>query len=507
MLFTSDEMVRVLGAIRAGARQWTADELKAVLKAAKERKEPGFDQASVASQHRYKGRQRDAVAGALAKRFPNTPDMPVAAINWMQLIARLDAGVYVVPPDRFLEEEDGTRVENDDPRGKLWQWALRKARFHAQMAEAERRALIPPGVVVGQVVWLKPPGDPVGYPRIDLYWPHHVEVICHPMAPTSFEFAYVVAMRQASPDPSSKGEWYRVWSREPPDHIDGEWGRWTCALVSTEGDQVAEVGGPENYEGSILPVFLLQLSDPEGFPFSLRDTDLIDIVDDLNERRSNESYVIGLQGHNQLWTDDVKEMGQVKTGPDSLLQVMPGSQVGVLSYNPALSDMRESRKLALRELAISRGNAPDAYTTEPGQQMVSGVAKRIQNLTHDTRVAEQALLMQDFEEREALRVLLDVMQAFHPQGSTLDGLTPRMTPRRLPTFEDPSQKQLRLESAVKAGWIAPERAAADAEFYSSVDEATKAMAKLEAQAPPPAPLPVPIDPPSRDAPPAEDEPN
>jgi hypothetical protein len=225
---------------------------------------------------------------------------------------------------------------------------------------------------------------------------------------------------------------------------------------------------PVPVEGSILPVFMVALTDAEGSMFTFEDADLIDVVDDLNKRRSNESFVIGLQGHDQLWMSGTSEQGVKKGGPDTVMQVQPGERMEVLSFNPALSEMRESRKQAMRELAISRTNSPDAYATEPGPPL-SAASKRISNIAHDTRITEQATLMQAIEEdaEGPLAILLDVMRTYHPQGSILDGVTPRMAPRKPPVVEDLAQRQQRLGEAVDRGWIDNARAAFEAEFYST----------------------------------------
>jgi len=468
MLYEPIEQKRAEELIRTGARKWTAAEVNGVLTAARKRKPTDLDAVSMGTQRRYRGNQRGIVAAALGREFPETQNMPVAALNWMRLLARLDAGVYVVPSDRWLDDATGKRIPDGDDSSKLWTWAIKKARLHVQMAELERRALLPPGCHFGVVAWVKPPGDPVGHPRIDLYWPHDVLVLCHQDAPTTWAYRYMVAIRQASPDTSTAAEWWRIFSRTPPDTLDGEWGQWSSVLVSTEGEQMGAQAEPVVYGGSILPAFLVQLTDAEGSVFTCEDTDLIDVVDDLNKRRSNESFVIGLQGHDQLWMSGTSEQGVKKGGPDTVMQVQPGERMEVLSFNPALSEMRESSKQAMRELAISRVNSPDAYATEPGPPL-SAASKRISNIAHDTRVAEQATLMQSIEEdaEGPLSILLDVMRTYHPQGSTLAGVTPRMSPRKPPVVEDLNQRQQRLGEAVDRGWIDNARAAFEAEFYST----------------------------------------
>lgn len=492
-LFEPVEQARIAEILQRGARGWTAAELNETLRLARKRKPAGFDSVSAGVQARYRGKGAGYVRSALSKEFPETPGMPVASINWLRLLARLDAGVYVVPSDRWLDDKSGARIKDDDARAKLWAWALRKSRTHVQMAEAERRALLPPGCVVGQVVWVQPPGDDVGFPRIDLYWPHDALVLCHKDAPTTWAYRYVVALRQASPDPSTQGEWWKVWSREPPEDADGEWGAWHSVLVSTEGDQMGKDALPVRYEGDILPVFMVQLTDSEGSVFTDEDSDLIDVVDDLNKRRSNESFVIGLQGHDQMWMSGTTEQGAKKGGPDTVMTVPPGERMEVLSFSPALSEMRESRKQAMRELAISRTNSPDAYATEPGPPL-SAASKRISNIAHDTRIAEQATLMQAIEEDDEgpLAILLDVVRTYHPDGGILDGVVPRMAPRKPPVVEDLAQRQQRLGEAVDRGWIDDARAAFEAEFYATPELAAVRIGEIGAAKPEPVPgAPVP----------------
>lgn len=490
-LFEPVEQARVTSIVRAGAKAWTAGELQAVLDLARKRKPVGLDDASVAVQQRYHGRGASAVSQALAKEFPETRGMPVTSINWLRLLARLDAGVYVVPSDRWLDDDKGARIKDDDDRAKLWAWALKKSRTHVQMAEAERRALLPPGCLFGQVVWIKPPGDPIGYPRMDLYWPNDVEVLCHKDAPTTWAYRYVVALRQASPDLATKGDWWRVWSREPPDDIEGQWGDWHSVLVSTAGDQMGTQAEPVKYVGKTLPVFLVTLTDAEGSVFTYEDADLVDVVDDLNKRRSNESFVIGLQGHDQMWMSGTTEQGVKKGGPDTVMQVPPGERMEVLSFSPALSEMRESRKQAMRELAISRTNSPDAYATEPGPPL-SAASKRISNIAHDTRIAEQATIMQAIEEDSEgpLAILLDVVRTYHEDGATLADVTPRMAPRKPPVVEDLAQRQMRLGEAVDRGWIDNARAAFEAEFYSTPELAAARIDEIKAAKPAPEVAPV-----------------
>jgi hypothetical protein len=375
---------------------------------------------------------------------------------------------------------------------------LRRAKVQQKLAECLRRAILPPGTCFGHAVPM-PPTEKGGEVRmrIDIYWPHEVAVICHPDAPTTWEYACVVALRQPSPDPSSGADWFRIYSRVPPERIDGEWPPWTYVLVSRDGHQAGETADPIPYPGNRLPVFRVQLADPEGSVFTCRDPDLLDVVDSFNKARSNELFVISLQGHDQMYMSGTLEAKVKKGGPDTILQVPPGERMEVLTYNPALAEMREGRKLQLRELAITRANSPDAYATEPGPPL-SAASKRISNIAHDAKVAEHGAIMQGIEEEEILPILLDVMRTFNKTAAaTLKDVRPRMAPRRPVVVEDLTQQWMRLEAQAKAGVITLARAALEAGLYTTIEDAERAVREIEEAAEPapevPAPPPMPGD--------------
>lgn len=496
-LFDNVETRRINEVVKKGFHRATAAELADVLTVAKRFKPAQLESVSCGAQLRYRGRQKDIVEQKLKARFPETKNMPVSPSKWLKMFATRDSGVYVVESDRWLDDEKGARIPLSDPRGKIWSWGLKKARFHARMIECERRAITPPGVVVGHVVWVRPPGSKVGKPRIDLYWPHDVFAICHPDAPTTFEYAYVVILRQAAPD-GSRVPWYRVYSRAHPDDIEDEsgWGPWSFVTVSSKGEQKGQTVEPVPYKGMILPVFLVQVADAEGYVFALEDPDLLDVVDELNVQRSNELFVSGLQGHDQMWVNDAtKEGAELAVGPDKIIQLnTTTAQAGLLSPNPKLSDMRAGRKQLLEEEATAHGNAPSAYVTKASGPPQSGTAMRIENVPHDDRIAEQAILFQAVEEDEfgPLAILKDVLVTFHPDGDALKDCTPRMTPRKRATIEEPDKKQQRLSQAKKEGWIDDARGATEMEFYPDEETAAGRIKEIAAAK-------------TKEAPPADDD--
>lgn len=490
MLWHDDETARILAIIRAGARTWTRKELNAILEAGAKRKPVGLDAHSRALQLRYSGNQRAAVAAALARRFPEKAgEMPVAPINWAAFFAASDAGTYTQQPERWLSDADSEKLEDGDQRADDFAWAVGAADLASTMPDAERRVQLLPVVVY--VGYDKQSDDDDGRPTVSLYWPHDVVVLTHPSKPTDFASAYVIALRQASPSAVSGEQWWWVWSREYEDHDDGtprSFGPWSHVRVSTGGEQQGASAAPVVYEGQRLPILLLQIGKPEGSWLVDKDRDIVNIVDELNVSRSNEQYVMDLQGHTQgIYAGNMIESSSLAIGPDKFVRIGPNETITTVDFNPKLSDMREGRKLSLRELAVSRRNSPDAYATEPGPPL-SGVSRKIANAPHEAKVDEQRHSFVQFEEQQLLPVLIDVVDTFSPRTIGAD-VVPHMTPRKPPEFEDAEARQRRSQEALDAGWISPARAAVEAGWYGSVEEAFEAGLSKELSAKAAAPSP------------------
>lgn len=488
MLFEDKETQRIVEKIKEGALAFTSAELLHALATAKKSKPHDLDKVSSEAQELYRGCSGPLLAAELARRFSATiqGEFSLDALPIMRMLARMDSGVYARPADRWLER-DGERLESDDEAAKLFAWALRKARFHARMQECERRTLIPPKWLVGEIVWL--PG--LNIPKIRLYWPHQVNIMCHPQASTVWGYKWLVMLAQAKPSPSAEGNWFKVYSRDPPEELSGTFGDWFVSSISDQGEQAQKTAAPVKYAGSIAPLFLIQLDDTESDVNTVQDADTVNTVLNLGVMRADEGLVLTRQGHSQMWTDDVSELAVLAVGPDKVLRVGNGKKIEVLSYAPALADAREARRMRMRELAIARGNSPHAYD-DMGSVPPSGVAKKSDQTKHDDLVAENADIFEVVEEEEPLAVLVDVVRTFHKDGRRLlDGVLPRCQTKRVQIIEDPSQRQDRLLKAKGEGIISKARVGVEAEYYDTEDDALEAFKKIDEAALAPAPPPAP----------------
>jgi hypothetical protein len=462
--------------LEAGARAFTADELAAMREMGARHKPVAYDEWASGLRLRYEGKQANLVREALARRYPKTAKhMPVNPINWLRFFASQDAGVYDEQPERYLVTGDD-RLDEEDARHEELRWLTDAADLEGVCPELETRALAALTIFVA-IDW-----DRVAdIPKLRPYWPADVVCICHPSAPDDFDRCVVFGHKIAGPAGVSEGEdeWFRVFSRSWTDGPDGlpTFGKWRVHVMSKNGNSYF---GPEDAATEVegrLPVCILQVGMPDGSVFVDADRDLVDTVDGLNCERSNLQYISDLQGHTPVWyAGTYLESDAIEWGPDTLTKVGPQESLQTLALSPAFEELRESRKLATRELASSRGNSPDAYTVEPGAPL-SGISRRVQNLAHERRLKRLSHIFKRFEEQQLLPLLMDAHDLYSARpvkfGAEVEA---RMTPPSVVTYEEPQAIMQRMGDAADRGWLTEAQAAARSlpEVYPTVDDAVKA---------------------------------
>lgn len=474
MLWDNSEQEKLRAVIAAGSRAFTQEELKALLNLGQKHKPAGFDARASVVRSMYEGKQEQLVRAALKVRYPKTHDrMPVNPINWMGLIVAQDAGVYDVSPERYLEDAKGDRIADDDERAAEFRWLLDEADLEGTCPEIENRALAA-RTLFGCVDW----DQQKDVPRISIYWPEDVIVVCHMSAPDDLDRCVIFAHRMAGPDGVGGGsQWWRIFTRPWAELADGSpsFGPWSVHVMSAKGDALYGSDDARARVEGDLPVFVVQVGTPDGCVFVDVDHDLPSNISAANVSRSNRQYVEDMQGHTPVWYSGTKETNDIPWGPDVVTTVMPGETLNTLSMSPAFADLREGSKLSMRELAASRGNSPDAYTTEPGPPQ-SGVAKRVQNQAHERRLRRLAHSFKRFEERSLLPRLMAAHDAYSDRLPKFGDAVARMSPPAQPSYEEPESLMRRMGDALDRKLITPAQAASRAlpEVYPTVDDAVKA---------------------------------
>ena len=479
MLLANEESSRIIALTRQLARAAGKDELEEALALCRKHQPAGYQDRMRARRARYEGRQRGLVSAALQRRFPSTYQrMPIAPLNWMRLVASQDCGVYAEPPERYLEVGEQRIDDETDPQAMAFHELVEAAELDAVMVEAERAAFAA-GTVFLRTSWQRTSADDPGVPRVDIYWPDTVGVVCHPSSPSSFAMATLLIAQVSGPTgPGSDTRWYEVWSRASEDDDAGNvlrWGPWTRHLLSTDGDSALAAGDPRAvWPGAVLPWACIQTGQPSASVYVDTDHDLDDVVDGLNVSRSNETYTLELQGHTQLvYAGTHLETNEIVVGPDAIAKIGPNDTLQPIALSPNLAEMRAARKQSLNELAATRGNSPDAYATEVGN-VLSGVSRRIANLPHDRKLASMRHMFRVVEEKQVLPMLIDLSNTFAPANVPEITATPKMNPKNPPDAEDPESKTRRIQTALSEGLITKARAGVELGFYASEDDAVKA---------------------------------
>jgi hypothetical protein len=510
----------VLRAIERGSQHLTKTMLVDLLNVAASSWKPlGYDEHQLRLRLRYEGRALELHREARRKRYPATfARMPDVSFNWTGLVAQVDSAVYDYEPDRYLEGADGERLPNDDPASQAFGKLVRDAQLALRMPELERRAMVARSVFA-LVTWLgafDEANPRAGKPCIELYWPSDVYVIPHASRPTDLTSAVALIARRSGPTglaplaPTERASlipiggtsvddrtWYQVWTRPVEERPDGSikrFGPWSVEHANLRGESYLAFGATDaEYPLPHLPWCVYRVGNAEGCPYVDEDRDFPALVDALNVNWSNIVYVSDMQGHDQpVISGHTTEAADVVVGPDTPIKIGPGETAQLLSPNPKLVDMLGINKTMMRTLAITRRQSPDAYATEPGPPL-TGVSRKIANEPQDKARRERAHVAVDFERSQLLPLLLEVSEEWGDYGIPT-GLTPCMTPRDPPDFEDPEARQRRSIEAADKGWIDDARGATEAGWYKSRDEAETALEALGAGPDPASPdAPSPMD--------------
>jgi hypothetical protein len=453
MLNVNSASDAIVTQIRDQAGAWTPDQLTALLDAGRRQRAADYDRIVKGIAVRYSGDQIGVVRDALKAAYPKThQSLRPDPVNWLRFFARQDSGVYSDPAQRYLEDESGEPIDVDDVRAVEFAEAIRTMGLDVLMPEAERRCAAGTRAVAVVCGWQRVGSDDEGRAVAHIYWGHDVVTIVHPSAPDSPDAVLFVALRQASPSGSTSPLWW-CWSRPVVEDELGaivSFGPWSHRRVSEDG-KVATAS--EVYEGR-LPVAFLRTETASSGLWPDPDRDVSVNVDALNVARSNRQHVIDMQAHaTWVYSGTVRETSELVGGPGVVLQIGSGETLQAQTAGADHAAIEASATRDLQELGVSRGNSPDAYAVEPGAAQ-SGVSRMIANAPHDQRIAEMRPVFVDFEERQLLPIVVDVLQLFDPDAPADFGdVDPRCKLSKGKAYEADTEKTDRVLALKAAGII------------------------------------------------------
>lgn len=485
MLFEDVETQRLNAIIKDGARQWTLAEMAVIDSAIRQHKPPTYDAHIQGVRKRYKGDQDAIVTAALKKRFPKTYEqMPTDALPYLRYIAASDAGVYRMPPERSIVDDAGKPID-DESRKQLFAKLLEGANLDGLAPEIERRTIAARTLFV-LPRWFRAPGQTKGGRLVlEMFWPEDVGVICHASDPANMDLCLVLKARIASRGGvTSDAAWYSLWVR---DHEEDEAGNltslgpWRVHLVNSKGEYLVAPNDPSTLyvDGAGRPLPLpwvrFTVGVAEGSVYVDEDRDLVGVVDGLNVSRASRKYTTDMQGFTPIvYAGNEKKAGEVVVGPGEITQVGGTETLTTLALDPKLQDMREDHRMDLAEIGHVRRNPAGYALRGEGQQVASGVARKIENEPHDAVLDENAHQFRLVEQNELLPAMVRVHDAFSG-NPPIGPCSFRVITRRPPEPQDPEAKQRQVDADVAAGRISPARGAVELGLYPNEDAAVQVM--------------------------------
>lgn len=303
----------------------------------------------------------------IAKVFADPSKITPVFINVTKKIINNLSRVYIGPATRTIT--NGTQTDAD-----LFQTILNDSSLPRKMKLASRYCKLLKTILI-RPVWRN------GMVDIDVLTPDVLDVTC---GDTPENLLSVTITHY--PD-SGKAE-------------DTTYSQWTPEEIKTlnyRKDVIASEPNPY----SILPFVPCWDRTPTGNFWLEGGDDLITCQDAINERITDLCYIIRLQGFGQPWISGFETKSgspratEVYLGPGRV-QVLPkDGAMGFASTNAPISEIIESIKFLIGQLAISYGLSAHILVDEPSEE--SGVSKIVSSQELDEVRSDDIELWRDYE--------------------------------------------------------------------------------------------------------------
>jgi hypothetical protein len=495
---------RLAEIIRQGRSVHDAADLEAIKAEAARWRPSGYDAHQAELRRQYEGHILGAIVDAARRRFPSTAEhMPHVPFNLAATIAEKGAAVYDRAPRRFLRR--GADVLTDGDEAAAFASMVEEADLEAVMPEAERRQYL------ARTVFLHVRSDSLGAvatgrpPRtmVHVYWPCDVFVIPHPLAPYSMATCVgVLARTSASGATGGDGgitSW-EFWSRSYEDDEVGmpvSFGPWRMERITEERTASQGITGRMQHETHVtvapvydpyplptLPWIAWHAGIVDGMPYLDANRNLVPLINQINVSLMSELHIVDMCAAPILvHKTRAPQPAQVALGPGIKAVIDPQDELSSLSQSADLAGIRATNRSLLETLALTLRQSTDAFVPTEGGP-ASGVALAIKN-EPQSKARREAKHRAVVMERELLRLMCEVHEFY--RGITIldDETTCHMQPADPPDYEDRETAQRRAIEARDARLISPERAAVEAGWYQTEDEAKAAMAPTATAAEPP----------------------
>lgn len=523
-------------AIKSGRAAHDATMFQQMKSEAEQWKPQGYDAHQILLRHYYEGRIEEHLQEFAKTRFPNTASrMPLTPFNWARVFAETGAAVYDYTPQRYLARE-GQRLEpkpaltdespddmnarvkknvaaskqsrpnpDDMQRAKDFATMIRESHLDVIMAEAERR------LVLARTMFLRVHSDSTEAkatgkdPRtvVTPFWPSDVLVIPHPRCPTSLATAVAVLLRVSSADGvrGTSTSW-ECWTRAWKDDDNGElmsFGKWRAELVTETVSQsngknvtsstkvhVLKWGAPgtdatsEEYPLPTLPIIAWHGGIADGCPFLDVDRNLVGLFDTINASLMSEQFAVDMNAATPMIRfSEETGMLTIALGPGVMPTLPRSDTVTAVPLSADFAGIRNAARGLQANLAITHRQRTEGYDVDASSTPVSGVALKIRNEPQAKARLEAIARAIELEAR-LLALMVEVHDFFRATSIAGEGIEFVMSPQDPPEYEDATERQKRAIDAESASLISRVEARVAAGWSRTHEEATAALAKIDA---------------------------
>lgn len=443
----------------------------------------------------YEGHVLSQLEVAAKRRYPMTAHkMPIAPLEWVSLVAFKGSTIYDTPTTRQPLGPDGEELPKESQAALDFAQMIKEAKLDVRMAEADRVRYLAKSVVlyaysdsIGAMVSKKPPKTSVA-----VVWAPDLFVIPNPAAPSNLQAAVRVLWRTG--DATGQGEQsFMDWRRDVVTDTSGRiigYGRWQADMVVirrqvagvfnqvTESITVTPVWAP--YPLERLPFFVAHKGEPSGCPFMTPGGAVKDVANAINTSLMSEMLTVDMTAAPLLVrTSNQPQPSSIGIGPGLMTTLPSGDTLTSVTQTSDLAGIRASNAAMLENLALTERQRVGSFTGDNGVE--SGIALKVKSLPSEKARREDKNQMRPFEEEELLPGLVEIHDHFRQTSIAAAVSEYRVDFPDPPDFETKAERQTRLAEAVELGWIDKARAATEAAYYDSVDDAEVATSTIAAQ--------------------------
>ena len=470
MIEKDSESTKIIQSIAAGANM-SKDMLQDLLEISAQWKPQGYDKNIEQRRRFLNGNQTQDLVNKLKKEFPRTwGKMSPTTVNYTKLYADQSANSYKTPPARQVLSESGEVL--DDGRAEDFSEMIRRSNIDRIMLDAERICMVAKTVFLR--VGINQASMYNGRPFVEVmpFWPSDVYVIPSPLDPSDISLSCALMARITGPEGvNGGGQWFEVWTRpgEP-----GNYGPWSVDHISlATGDSRKPFGSDDaEYMLDRLPWVSFNDGHTQGTPYLDVNRDLTELQQNINSAYTDVMFTVKMQAHAEIvYSGDSGREADFIGGPGQVLTIGANESMSTLNYGVDDTQLNTIHDL-VKQSALTNRISPDSFTADQSN-VQSGISRVIANIPQAEARQERSAIYKEMEQRHLMPIMSQVSDEW--AGTSIgDAVEYLVTFPEPIIYEDLTDKQNRAVMAAENGMISPARAAVEAGWYESIDEAVDA---------------------------------